>query len=316
MANKKQPDSRLAGKSGNPKDGGIRETVEGIAIAFALAFLFKTFQAEAYVIPTGSMAPTLYGRHKEVTCPGCKLQFQVGASTELDDESGYIVANERIEGTLCPNCRRPINVEDAPAFNGDRIIVNKEVSEYKRFDVVVFKNPEEGHVNYIKRLVGLPGEIIRIRQGNLWMRRSDEDRWQMLRKDDPQTQKDIQLLVYDDRYAPTDLIASGWPERWVPSTPDSDKPEAVGGWIEAENGWQPDRENRAYSIDADGGSWNWLRYRHFVPSQTAWDNFDNGELKNVPQASLISDYCGFNVAATPGRNSFEANSYWNRVTES
>ena len=39
----------------------IRETVESIVIAFVLAFLFRTFEAEAFVIPTGSMAPTLMG---------------------------------------------------------------------------------------------------------------------------------------------------------------------------------------------------------------------------------------------------------------
>ncbi|MFO1003730.1 MAG: S26 family signal peptidase [Planctomycetaceae bacterium] len=47
-----------------------------------------------------------------------------------------------------------------PFFNGDRIVVNKQVLNYRRFDVVVFKNPEEPHVNYIKRLVGLPGETV------------------------------------------------------------------------------------------------------------------------------------------------------------
>ena len=36
---------------------GGRETVESIVIAVILAFLFRTFVAEAFVIPTGSMAP-------------------------------------------------------------------------------------------------------------------------------------------------------------------------------------------------------------------------------------------------------------------
>src|SRR5438067_1059753 len=40
-----------------------RETIESIVVAFVLAFLFRTFEAEAFVIPTGSMAPTLYGQH-------------------------------------------------------------------------------------------------------------------------------------------------------------------------------------------------------------------------------------------------------------
>ncbi|MGC3966264.1 MAG: hypothetical protein QM775_02485 [Pirellulales bacterium] len=39
----------------------LRETFDSIAIAFILAFLFRTFEAEAFVIPTGSMALTLMG---------------------------------------------------------------------------------------------------------------------------------------------------------------------------------------------------------------------------------------------------------------
>ena len=65
---------------------GFRETIESIAIAFVLAFLFRTFEAEAFVIPTGSMAPTLLGQHKDVTCVRCQFPFRVSAS-EGDDES-------------------------------------------------------------------------------------------------------------------------------------------------------------------------------------------------------------------------------------
>ena len=51
-------------KYGNQENG--RETFESIVVAFVLAFLFRAFEAEAFVIPTGSMAPTLLGRHKDV----------------------------------------------------------------------------------------------------------------------------------------------------------------------------------------------------------------------------------------------------------
>src|SRR6476659_5463063 len=58
--------------SSHPQIDSMRETVESIAVAFILAFLFRTFVAEAFVIPTGSMATTLMGRHKDVQCPNCK----------------------------------------------------------------------------------------------------------------------------------------------------------------------------------------------------------------------------------------------------
>ena len=40
-------------------DPGVRETVESIVVAVMLALLFRAYEAEAFVIPTGSMAPTL-----------------------------------------------------------------------------------------------------------------------------------------------------------------------------------------------------------------------------------------------------------------
>ncbi|MDP7266743.1 MAG: S26 family signal peptidase, partial [Pirellulales bacterium] len=55
----------------------VRETVESVVIAFALAFLFRTFEAEAFVIPTGSMAPTLQGRHQDVDCPMCGNAYRI-----------------------------------------------------------------------------------------------------------------------------------------------------------------------------------------------------------------------------------------------
>ncbi|MCA9116417.1 MAG: S26 family signal peptidase, partial [Planctomycetaceae bacterium] len=65
------------------RQDAFRETVESIVIAFILAFLFRTFEAEAFVIPTGSMAPTLMGRHKDIRCEECGFWYQVGASTEI-----------------------------------------------------------------------------------------------------------------------------------------------------------------------------------------------------------------------------------------
>lgn len=291
-----QPDSggkKAKAKAKPKRNEGARETFESIAIAFALAFVFKTFQAEAYVIPTGSMAPTLYGRHKEIACEGCGYEFAFGASLELNQASGQLV--RRITEIDCPNCGKNNDAKDAPVYTGDRIVVNKQVSEFRRFDVVVFKNPEEGHVNYIKRLVGLPGETIRIRKGDLWAKSSADDEWQIQRKQDPEVQKEIQIPVYDDNFPPTALLKQGWPERWVPALPSVDD-ESVGGWTESENAWKSDRANRIYSASADTSpDWQWLTYRHFQPNQEAWRSIESSELE-IPYvaASLVTDVCAFN----------------------
>ncbi|MCA9047219.1 MAG: signal peptidase I [Planctomycetaceae bacterium] len=275
-----------------PAGDGFRETVESVAIAFILAFIFKTFQAEAYVIPTGSMAPTLYGRHKEIKCEGCGFEFALGASTEVDSESNYL--HSRIRNVYCANCGRKNDAYTAPVFNGDRIIVNKQVSEYHRFDVVVFKNPEEGHVNYIKRLVGLPGETIRIRKGDIWAKANDSDDWKIQRKEDPYVQKDTQLTVYDDQYPAGFLIGQGWPERWdgvQPSTEDG----SVGGWMSSPGNWQPNRDDRTYHCEQSSEP-AWLRYRHFQPDASVWSAAEElPPLLPAAEAALISDFCSFNA---------------------
>src|SRR5215475_7665515 len=77
------------GKPKEPKKEGHRETVEAIVVAMILALLVRGFEAEAFVIPTGSMAPTLMGRHKEITCPQCGYVYAVNASEEVEPSGGY-----------------------------------------------------------------------------------------------------------------------------------------------------------------------------------------------------------------------------------
>src|SRR5436190_4598979 len=58
-------------------EGGAKETVESILVAFILAFIFRAFIVEAFVIPTGSMAPTLMGAHMRFRCEDCGYRFDV-----------------------------------------------------------------------------------------------------------------------------------------------------------------------------------------------------------------------------------------------
>src|SRR6476660_8563493 len=61
-------------------EANIKETIESIIVAFILAFIFRAFVVEAFVIPTGSMAPTLLGAHMRFRCPDCGYQFDVNYS--------------------------------------------------------------------------------------------------------------------------------------------------------------------------------------------------------------------------------------------
>ncbi|HSU69376.1 MAG TPA: S26 family signal peptidase, partial [Tepidisphaeraceae bacterium] len=59
------------------EEGSIKETIESILVAFVLAFIFRAFVVEAFVIPTGSMAPTLMGAHMRFVCQDCGYRFDV-----------------------------------------------------------------------------------------------------------------------------------------------------------------------------------------------------------------------------------------------
>src|ERR1700693_2430375 len=66
----------------------VREVVETVVFVVVLVLLLKSFVAEAFVIPTGSMAESLYGYQKVVTCPKCKFVFPVNVSQEVDPSDG------------------------------------------------------------------------------------------------------------------------------------------------------------------------------------------------------------------------------------
>ena len=85
-----------------PSPAAIRETIESVVIAFVLAFLFRTFEAEAFVIPTGSMAPTLMGRHKDFDLSEVRLQL----SGQRERGGG---CGGQLEGPGIPDRRRHLS---------------------------------------------------------------------------------------------------------------------------------------------------------------------------------------------------------------
>jgi len=67
----------------------------------------------------------------------------------------------------------------------DRILVDKlsyRWREPRRFEVVVFRFPLDRSRSFVKRIVGLPGEHVRIALGDLWTRASENEPWRIARR--------------------------------------------------------------------------------------------------------------------------------------
>jgi signal peptidase I len=101
--------------------------------------------------------------------------------------------------TRCPTCNSELmNGETMPVANGDRILVLKCIYQFiepKRWDVIVFKNPTEPTINYIKRLIGLPGEKVQIIDGDIYV--NDK-----IARKPAKIQNELWMPVYNNDYQP------------------------------------------------------------------------------------------------------------------
>jgi len=111
---------------------GVGEWVYSLGTAVLIALVIRHFVVEPFKIPSGSMTPTL----------------------EVGDK---ILVNKYTYGVRLP-------------FSGLRLI---EISKPSRWDVIVFstrgiRNASQYPKNFVKRVVGLPGETLEIRDGDIY----------------------------------------------------------------------------------------------------------------------------------------------------
>jgi signal peptidase I len=196
----------------------IANTFEWLITAFILAFVFRAFVMEAFRIPTGSMADTLKGAHFRLRCPQCGYRYDHGFAPRdygMPEDTippGIVPINLQ---TRCPSCGyNTPRGERAPVANGDRILVLKCVYQFadpKRWDVIVFKNPINPAENYIKRLIGLPGETIEIIDGDVYIDG-------LIARKPPQVQKELWMPIYDNDFQPVNPNERGGfnGHRWEP----------------------------------------------------------------------------------------------------
>ena len=116
----------------NKKSGGLWDTAKTIVYAVLIALVIRTVAFEPFNIPSGSMIPTLL----------------VGDYLFVSKYSyGYSRHSLPLSLPLIPG----------------RLFM----SEPERGDVAVFKLPTDNKTDYIKRIVGLPGDRIQMKRGRL-----------------------------------------------------------------------------------------------------------------------------------------------------
>jgi len=296
--------SAAADAKAPPRDH-VRETLETLVFVVVLVLILQLFVLEAFVIPTGSMAETQLGYHKDVVCRQCQYAFPVNASEEAEGKAA-------VRSYTCPNCQYEGSLDLGGITSGDRVLVHKAMGPDERGRVMVFKYPvapqsKQQAQNYIKRCVGYGGETVAIGHGDLYVttaltypgRPKPEDArdiWQtdytynrdpealdlfakgkdngfpsgvggfeLYRKSD-ELALEMRRLVFDNDHQPADI---GTP-RWGSRSGDGD------GW--AANG------DAAKAFTHQGDAVGWIGYRHLSrlrPTKTQSATDEPQEITNT-----------------------------------
>lgn len=134
----------------------------GLILFAILARVFLVMGLLAPVTVAGSsMAPTLNGPHIDATCPRCAAVAQIG--TDQFPPGGWIA---------CSNCGALQTVNYSSISAGDAIWINRTafiLRAPRRWELVVFQCPDDASQLCVKRVLGLPGERIAIRDGELFV---------------------------------------------------------------------------------------------------------------------------------------------------
>lgn len=128
---------RKARKKGRKSGGSTNETVEifkTVFFALLIALVIRVFLFQPFTIPSASMEPNLY-------------------------EGDYIVVSKWSYGYS------KHAIPFSPELFQGRILDRAP----KRGDIVVFKLPRDNKTDYIKRLIGLPGDTIQMRANRLYI---------------------------------------------------------------------------------------------------------------------------------------------------
>jgi signal peptidase I len=217
-----------------------------------------------------SMAPLLHGQQGAFSCRNCALPIVF--DTERPPPSRIV----------CPQCgaghEGNTPFESTP---GQRVLVDRWPLWRRwpaRLEVVALTRSTSDPTLIAKRVVGLPGETVAIRRGELWI---DGELW---RKTVAQ-QRQLAILVHDDAYLPTGALEGGR-ARWEPDDPSQWTRAADGHHFESPADLPP------RAGDADD-HFAWLCFHPFVwpgvPVSTAPRPLDDADWYNPALSRPLND---------------------------
>jgi len=125
--------------SGEQRKSAVREYGEAMLVALVLAIFIRTFFVQAYKIPSGSMEPTLL----------------------IGD---HILVNKIIYGLRMPDSIFGLQI---PGLPYGRYLFRLQAVH--RGDVVVFVFPPDRTKDFIKRVVGIGGDTVQVKDGAVWL---------------------------------------------------------------------------------------------------------------------------------------------------
>jgi signal peptidase I len=146
--NKREQGLVAAKAAGKKPKGSTWETIKAVLQALLIAFVIRTLLFQPFSIPSPSMYPTLkVGDYFFAS----KLSYGYGKYSFNFSFGGFA-------GLPAIHCC-PID------FPGRKILADTP----KRGDVAVFKYPPDTTIDYIKRVIGLPGDTIQMKGGVLYI---------------------------------------------------------------------------------------------------------------------------------------------------
>ena len=110
------------------------EIVKTVAVALLIALLLRVLLFQPFTIPSASEEPNLY-------------------------EGDYVIVTKYDYGWS------KHSIPFSPSLFEGRVLAQ----EPKRGDIIVFKLPRDNRTDYIKRLIGVPGDRVQVRQGVLYL---------------------------------------------------------------------------------------------------------------------------------------------------